>query len=107
MKKVAINKHYKNNFQVDSDDGPYAYKDDQWVGFDSIKSVKAKSQYILDNNFGGAMFWDTSTDDFNVGLFFLAILKILKSLMLMFITFENLISYYRINVVELAMTNTL
>ena len=37
------------------------------------------------------MFWDTSTDDFNVGLFFLAILKILKSLILMFITFENLL----------------
>ena len=45
--------------------GPYAYKDDQWVGYDTIDSVKEKAKYILDNELGGAMFWDMSTDDFN------------------------------------------
>ena len=60
--------------------------------------MKAKSKYILDNNLGGSMFWDTSTDDFNVGQFFLAILKILKSLIHTLPICENIISYYRINV---------
>jgi len=45
--------------------GPYAYKGDQWVGYDTIDYVKEKAKYILDNELGGAMFWDLSTDDFN------------------------------------------
>ena len=49
--------------------GPYAYKGNQWVGYDSIDYVKRKAQYIIDKELGGAMFWDLSTDDFNVRLF--------------------------------------
>lgn len=36
---------------------PYAYKSTEWVGFDTIKSLKLKAQYVLDNNLGGAMIW--------------------------------------------------
>ena len=49
--------------------GPYAYKGNQWVGYDSIEYVKKKAQYIIDKDLGGAMFWDLSTDDFNVRSF--------------------------------------
>ena len=55
-------------FQVADSKGPYAYKGDQWVGYDTIDYVKEKAKYILDNELGGAMFWDLSTDDFNVRL---------------------------------------
>jgi len=50
---------------VEDDKGPYAYKGTQWVGYDTIKSVKVKADYIINNNLGGAMFWDLATDDFN------------------------------------------
>ena len=46
--------------------GPYAYKDNQWVGYDTINAAKEKAKYIVSKELGGAMFWETSTDDFNV-----------------------------------------
>ena len=46
--------------------GPYSYKGNQWVGYDTINYVQKKAQFINDNELGGAMFWDISTDDFNV-----------------------------------------
>ena len=52
--------------KIDDINGPYAYKGNQWVGFDNIESAQRKAQYVMDENLGGAMFWDTSTDDFNV-----------------------------------------
>ena len=44
--------------------GPYAYKDDQWVGYDNVESIKYKMEYIKKKGLGGALVWDTSTDDF-------------------------------------------
>ena len=29
--------------------------------------ILLQANYVLSNNLGGAMFWETSTDDFNVG----------------------------------------
>ena len=55
--------------KINDSNGPYAYKGNQWVGFDTIESAQVKAQYVLDQNLGGAMFWDTSTDDFNVTKF--------------------------------------
>ena len=49
--------------------GPYAYKESQWVGYDTIDYVKKKARFINNNELGGAMFWDLSTDDFNVSQF--------------------------------------
>ena len=34
---------------------PYAYRGSEWVGFDNVKSVKLKTEYLVDNNLGGAM----------------------------------------------------
>lgn len=49
---------------------PYAYNGDQWVGYDDVQSVQVKSNYIMNNNLGGAMIWSIETDDFrgNCGL---------------------------------------
>ena len=45
--------------------GPYAYHGNQWVSYDDIEMVRVKAHYINSEGFGGAMFWDLSTDDFN------------------------------------------
>ena len=49
---------------------PYAFNGDQWVGYDDVQSVQIKSNYIVNNNLGGAMIWSIETDDFrgNCGL---------------------------------------
>ena len=44
--------------------GPYAYKGNQWVGYDDTATAAVKADYIVDNNLGGAMFWDLPSDDF-------------------------------------------
>ena len=45
--------------------GPYAYRDNQWVGYDDVDSIRRKSQYIRDMNLGGGMIWALDLDDFN------------------------------------------
>ena len=44
--------------------GPYAYKDNQWVGYDDVEAVKFKMNYVKENKLGGGMVWDVSMDDF-------------------------------------------
>jgi len=44
--------------------GPYAYKDNQWVGYDDPAMAATKARYIVTNQLGGAMFWDLPSDDF-------------------------------------------
>jgi len=48
----------------DTVNGPYAYHDDQWVGYDDVPTVARKAQYVLNEGLGGAMVWDLSQDDF-------------------------------------------
>lgn len=43
---------------------PYAYKGNQWVGYDDIASVNLKARYVKEQNLGGAMIWSIETDDF-------------------------------------------
>jgi len=43
---------------------PYAFKGNQWVSYDNVESVIIKSNYIVSNNLGGAMFWSLEMDDF-------------------------------------------
>ena len=45
--------------------GPYAYKDNQWVGFDDIDTIRRKSEYIRSMGLGGGMVWALDLDDFN------------------------------------------
>lgn len=43
----------------------YATKGDQWVGYDNVRAVKIKAQYIKDKGLGGAMIWSIDQDDHN------------------------------------------
>ncbi|XP_045460333.1 chitinase-3-like protein 1 [Harmonia axyridis] len=44
---------------------PYAYKGDQWIGYDNSESIRFKVQYAKDLNLGGIMIWSLETADFN------------------------------------------
>ena len=45
--------------------GPYAYKGNQWVGFDDVHSIRRKTDYIKQMGLGGGMIWALDLDDFN------------------------------------------
>ncbi|KAF2977051.1 hypothetical protein EK904_003933 [Melospiza melodia maxima] len=46
------------------EDVPYAYKANEWVGYDNEKSFGLKVDWLKKNNFGGAMVWTIDLDDF-------------------------------------------
>lgn len=48
----------------DANKSPYAFKGDQWVGFDNERSIGEKINYALSKNLGGVMMWSIETDDF-------------------------------------------
>ncbi|GBM66514.1 Chitotriosidase-1 [Araneus ventricosus] len=43
---------------------PYAYKGNQWVGYDNVKSIGIKVDYLIREGLGGGMIWSLETDDF-------------------------------------------
>ncbi|XP_054441527.1 chitotriosidase-1 [Pteronotus mesoamericanus] len=43
---------------------PYAFRGDQWVGFDDTESFKTKVSYLKQKGLGGAMVWALDMDDF-------------------------------------------
>ncbi|KAJ4447151.1 hypothetical protein ANN_09152 [Periplaneta americana] len=60
--EICVNnwpEHWNEEQQV-----PYAVSGNQWVGYDNVKSIQIKSQYVKDNGLGGAMIWSVETDDF-------------------------------------------
>ncbi|KAI4468381.1 chitinase [Holotrichia oblita] len=44
---------------------PYAYKGNQWVGYDNAQSIALKTEYAKFYGLGGIMVWSVETDDFN------------------------------------------
>ncbi|XP_021010681.1 chitinase-like protein 4 [Mus caroli] len=44
---------------------PYAYLGNEWVGYDNVRSFKLKAQWLKDNNLGGAVVWPLDMDDFS------------------------------------------
>jgi len=43
---------------------PYAYKGNQWIGYDDPDSIATKCQLANDLGLGGVMIWSIETDDF-------------------------------------------
>ncbi|KAF7989656.1 hypothetical protein HCN44_008330 [Aphidius gifuensis] len=43
---------------------PFAYRDDQWVGFDDERSLINKMNWLKEEGFGGVMIWSVDMDDF-------------------------------------------
>ncbi|CAF3301610.1 unnamed protein product [Rotaria sp. Silwood2] len=61
----------KNEWHTDFDkeqEVPFAYKDDQWIGYDNEKSIEKKCHFIAKQRLSGAMIWALDLDDFN-GIF--------------------------------------
>ncbi|KAL4222582.1 hypothetical protein ACF0H5_018623 [Mactra antiquata] len=44
---------------------PYFYYGNQWVSYDNEKSLKLKSEWIIENGFGGIMVYSLNNDDIN------------------------------------------
>ncbi|GFR22495.1 probable chitinase 10 [Trichonephila clavata] len=44
--------------------GPFAYKDNQWVGFDDEEIIIEKVKFIVKEGLGGGMVWTLDNDDF-------------------------------------------
>lgn len=64
---LGYNEICLNNWQTVFDNTqqvPYAFSGNQWVGYDNVQSVTVKSNYVVNNNLGGAMIWSLETDDF-------------------------------------------
>ncbi|CAL1277040.1 unnamed protein product [Larinioides sclopetarius] len=49
---------------LDKVEAPYAYNGNQWVGYDNIKSIGIKVDYLMREGLGGGMIWSLETDDF-------------------------------------------
>ncbi|XP_078054036.1 acidic mammalian chitinase-like [Mustelus asterias] len=44
---------------------PYAYKGNEWVGYDNPQSFEDKIKWLKESQIGGAMMWTLSLDDFS------------------------------------------
>lgn len=59
-KSGSLNYRWDNDQRV-----PYAFAGTEWVGYDDVRSVTEKSNYINNLGLGGAMIWAVDDDDFN------------------------------------------
>ena len=44
---------------------PYATHASQWIGYDNVKSVQKKLDFLKKRHLGGGMIWTIDTDDFS------------------------------------------
>ncbi|XP_032074166.1 chitotriosidase-1-like isoform X2 [Thamnophis elegans] len=50
---------------IESQKVPYSFKGNQWVGYDDVRSITKKVQYLKKQNLGGGMVWALDLDDFS------------------------------------------
>ena len=43
---------------------PYAFKGNQWVGYENAHSLRVKADWLRNNSYGGAMVWALDLDDY-------------------------------------------
>ncbi|XP_060071119.1 acidic mammalian chitinase-like, partial [Ylistrum balloti] len=56
----------ENGAMVYRDDGmPYLVLGDQWISYDDLQSLTEKTEWLIQEGYGGAMLWDLSLDDFS------------------------------------------
>lgn len=60
--QTLIAAHPENYFWDDQAAAPYYYDGHRFMSFDDPKSVQAKTQFVLDHQLGGLMFWEQSLD---------------------------------------------
>lgn len=60
-----INSGYYNSRWENDQKVPYAFRDHDWIGYENVRSVTEKANYIKIQNLGGAMFWAVDGDDYN------------------------------------------
>ena len=60
MSKEGWSKEWNDEQKI-----PYAFKEDQWVGFDDPQSIKLKCEYAAKRKLAGAMIWSLDLDDFS------------------------------------------
>ncbi|KAL4707023.1 hypothetical protein ACJJTC_000450 [Scirpophaga incertulas] len=60
LKVKPWNVVYDNYAQV-----PYAYLGNDWVSYDNVRSIVAKTEYIKNQKLAGVMIWSIETDDFH------------------------------------------
>lgn len=49
----------------DSQKVPYVFSGTDWVGYEDVRSVTEKANYIAEKDLGGAMFWSLDSDDYS------------------------------------------
>jgi chitinase len=55
--------HYNTRWESDQR-VPYAFRGSDWVGYENVRSVTEKANYINSQNLGGGMVWSLDGDDF-------------------------------------------
>ncbi|RMZ96009.1 chitotriosidase-1 isoform X1 [Brachionus plicatilis] len=59
---------FKENWNTTWDDEhkvPFAFKDNQFVGYENYRSLRQKIKYLSEKKLGGIMFWSMDMDDFS------------------------------------------
>ena len=68
MASYELCEKFKENWNNDWDDEhkvPYAFKGNQFVGYENLRSLREKINYLKDKKLGGIMFWSIDMDDFS------------------------------------------